>query len=156
MDLFGTSDSIAVSHIHRGIILETACKSTTSGTLQILGSDFLHGNGFNRVDESGFLSRLNLHFIQHVNGFEDMVVMGRFHHVVDGVVLVTDTAEHETADLIVKRYFIMSVGVGYHAFVDDFPIHIHAWQWRALTVFGLFIYSAFDEALGKGCRGEGE
>ena len=85
-----------------------------------------------------------------------MVVMGWFHHVVDGVVLVADAAEHETADLIVKRDFIMSIGVGHHALVDDLPIHVHARQRHAFAIFGLFIYSAFDETLGESTRSEGE
>ena len=102
------------------------------------------------------MSRRNFHLVEHVDGLEDVVVMCRFHHVVNRVVLVADAAEHEATDALMKWDFIVSVGIGHCAFVDDFPVHIHAWQWCALAVFGLFVNGAFDKALGKGTCGEGE
>lgn len=85
-----------------------------------------------------------------------MVVVDGVKHVVDGIVFIADATEHETSDLSVDRNLVVSVGVGHHAFVDDLPIHINARKRRALAIFGLFIYSAFDEALGESACGEDE
>jgi hypothetical protein len=85
---------------------------------------------------------------------ENVVVMRRLHHVVHRVVLVADAAEHKASDALVKRDFVMSVGIGRGAFVDDFPIDIDARDRRALAVFVLFIDRAFDETLGKGSGDE--
>ena len=91
-----------------------------------------------------------------MDGLEDMVVMGRLHHVMHRVVLVADAAEHEAANTFMERDFIMSVGIGNGAFVDDFPIHVHAGQRGTLAVFCLFVNGTFDVALGKGACGEGQ
>ena len=56
-----------------------------------------------------------------------MVVVHRLKHVVNRVVLVADAAEHEAADALMKWDFIVSVGISHGAFVDDFPIYVHAW-----------------------------
>ncbi len=156
LDLFGTSDGIVIGHVNRGVVLKTTCEGATGGTLQIFGSDFLHSDGFDWINERGFLPGGDFHFIQHMNGFKYMVVMGWVHHVVDGVVLIADAAEHEATYALMKRDFIMSIGVCHHAFVDDFPIYIHAWQRDAFPVFSFFIYRAFDEALGESACGEDE
>ena len=154
--MFSSSDSIAIGHIHRGVRLETFGQATAGGAFKTLRGDALHGNSLDGVERGGFLSGGNLYFVQYMSGMKHMVVMGWFHHVVDGIVLVADAAEHEATDLIVKRDFIMSIGIGHHAFVDDLPIDIDARKWGALAVFGFFINGAFNKTLGKSAHGEGE
>ena len=149
LDLFGARDGIAVVHIHRSVVLKTSCKGATGRALQVLGGDFLNSHRLDRVDIGGFLSRCNLHLVEHVYSIENVIVMRRLHHVVNGVVLVADAAEYEATDALMKWDFIVSVGIGHRAFVDDFPIYIHARKRSTLTVFGLFVNGAFDEALGK-------
>ena len=85
-----------------------------------------------------------------------MVVMRGFHHVVNGVVLIADAAKHEAADAFVKRDFIVSISIGYHAFVDDFPVDVHPRNGSAVAVFVLFINRTFDKALGQGTHSEGK
>ena len=85
-----------------------------------------------------------------------MVIMLRLGHVVYRVVLVADAAEHEAADGFVKRDLVMTVDIGHHALVDDFPVDIDTGKWGSFAVFRLFVDGAFDEALGKCGVGEGK
>ena len=155
-DLLRARDGVAVADVDRRAVLEALGEAATGRAAQTFGGDGLHRNGVQGRDESAFMPRLDFHFVEHVDGLEDVVVMHGVEHVVDGVVLVADAAEHEAADLSVNGNFVMPFGVGHHALVDDFPIHVHARQWRALTVFGFFVYSAFDEPLGESACGEDE
>ena len=155
LDLLGACDGIAVVHIHRSIVLETARKGATSSAFEAFRSDVLHGHRRDGIDVGSLLSRLDFHFVEYMCGIENVVVMRGFHHVVDGVVLVADATEHEAADALVQRDFVMSVGISHNALVDDFPIHVHARQRGFLAVFVLLINRALNETLGKGGGGEG-
>ena len=149
--MFGSRDGIAVADIHRGVVLEALGEAAAGGAAQAFRGDFLHSHRLDGRDERGPLTSLYLYLVQHVGGMENVVVMRWLCHVMHCVVLVADATEHKTTDGFMQWDFIVSVGIGRGAFVDDFPIDIDARDRRALAVFVLFIDRAFDESLRKGC-----
>ena len=153
--MLGSCDGIAIRNVNRGVGFETLGKAAASGAAQACRGDVFDGDGFHGVDVGCFLPRSDFHLVQHVDGFENVVVMGGFHHVVYRVVLVADAAEHEAADTFVQRNFVMAVGISHHAFVDDFPIDVHARYWGFYAV-AFFINGALDESLRQSGGGEGE
>ena len=125
-NLFCARDGIAIADVDRSTVLEALGEAATSCAAQAFRGDGLHRNGVQSRDEGAFLSRLDLHFVEHVGRLENVVVVHRFKHVVNRVVLIADAAEHKAADLSVDGDFVVPVGIGHHPLVDDFPIDVDA------------------------------
>ncbi len=84
-----------------------------------------------------------------------MVVMLGLGHVVNGVVLITHKAEHQTFVSWVEFDAIVTVLIGDGSHVGDFPVDVDAGEGLFFAV-DFFVDGAFDDVLGKGGEREGQ